>query len=167
MFTVIPSRALASSRSGHDLARRGLVALGATLALYGCASEATPPGTKILVEDTRGDVPAELHEPSGDTPHHTSKHPVHAGAGELQIELDTVAAPGGGHYILAIGVVVNDAAGYTVTASAPGAPVNLGTETAPLHTRRLQIAVHKKSWGSTTGGTTSYRVRGDGTVEAL
>jgi hypothetical protein len=146
-----------------------LVLAVALAVLSGCADPPTPAGTKVLDADTTADLPEELRAAmKGDAPPATAagsfKHPLIRDQGEIQIDYTTVTAPSGGKYITSIDVTVNDAAGYVVTAGTPGNPVNMGTEAAPVHTRMVSVAAFKSSWGSSTGGTFMFEVRGDGTA---
>jgi hypothetical protein len=139
------------------------------MALGGCGSDPTPAGTTVLELDARPDVPAELRKLEGDASDavqtHSSKQPLIEDEGEVQIDLATARGPDGGQYILEAKVTVHDSAGYTVTAGAPGNPVNRGSEEAPLHTRMISVAAFKSGWGRSTGGTRMFEVRGDGTVQ--
>jgi len=144
----------------------------ASVGLAGCGDPPTANGTKVLEVDTTKDLPADLQKALAgqggpETHPATFRHPLLDDEGEIRIDFTTVDAPSGGKYITRIDVTVNDAAGYQVSAGAPGNPVNLGTTEAPMHSRMVSVAASKSDWGRSTGGTRTYQVSADGTVKRM
>lgn len=142
-----------------------ICALAASVFGVGCSSEATAAGTEVFSVDTSSDVAATDQPALGGPQEHSETVTIVDGEGQATIRFQTAQAPAGGQYVLNIAVTVDDAAGYEVTAGAPGNPVNLGTTEAPVHTRMISIAGFKESMLGSEAGTSMYQVRGDGTVD--